>query len=404
VASEAHLFIHFGIPVAPTGDSPVMTEVIDAGLNRVWQGVITLAGGGKQVDVARGGDYLVRAWLPNGELVTTQVEAAAGRVTDVSLLPSVRSPHENWAWAFYVQPTVQPRQAALFREPIFEVSRLSELRIDAVTGPSFTENADATVIVENSFGNFEPADTISIDKGPIRLQVKTRAQQTWLRLREANVSLLESPSEFLVAMPTIDLNTVEVLVSPDPMRGLRINVFTNPTANAILGYITQADHANARALGEPLALEAERLLRRKRDDAVLAAIGGYALVCSGDMEKLHDWSFNLANWFPQLPDGAVIAAWHVLQTSAEFDEVEKYFHLALDRGVPLMSIGLRLLFELGEIIASSPHGAELERNAIRRLRNLEAARQHWTPTTVLRLTSPPDAMVLSIEESQELIQ
>jgi hypothetical protein len=84
--------------------------------------------------------------------------------------------------------------------------------------------------------------------------------------------------------------------------------------------------------------------------------------------------------------------------------VQKYFHLALDRGVPLMSIGLRLLFELGETIATSPDGAALERKVIRRLRNLEAARPHWIPTTVLRLASAPDEMALSTAESAALSQ
>ena len=56
--------------------------------------------------------------------------------------------------------------------------------------------------------------------------------------------------------------------------------------------------------------QAEELLRQKAGDPVAAAAGAYALLYLGELDRLHDWTMNLADWFPWLPDGTVIAAEH----------------------------------------------------------------------------------------------
>ena len=56
-----------------------------------------------------------------------------------------------------------------------------------------------------------------------------------------------------------------------------------------------------------VAGDAEHLLERKMADPFGAALGGYALLRSGQLDRLHHWPRNLADKFPWFPDGAVIA-------------------------------------------------------------------------------------------------
>jgi hypothetical protein len=51
---------------------------------------------------------------------------------------------------------------------------------------------------------------------------------------------------------------------------------------------------------------------------------------------------NLANWFPWLPDGAIIAA-ELSFRRGERDDAEKWVEEALRRGLPMFSDGLSLL-------------------------------------------------------------
>ena len=57
-----------------------------------------------------------------------------------------------------------------------------------------------------------------------------------------------------------------------------------------------------------LAESAEAMLRGKVANPIGAALGGYALLRLNELDRLHDWPDNLAQWFDWLPDGAVIAA------------------------------------------------------------------------------------------------
>ena len=78
----------------------------------------------------------------------------------------------------------------------------------------------------------------------------------------------------------------------------------NPEASAVAGYLNsgRADRALM-----TMTATAEQLLQGKMADPIGAIIGGYALLKLHELDRMHDWPDNLANWFETLPDGAVIA-------------------------------------------------------------------------------------------------
>ena len=91
-----------------------------------------------------------------------------------------------------------------------------------------------------------------------------------------------------------------------------------------------------------LAEHAERLLQDKVADVFGASIGAYALLRMGRRENLHDWPYNLAEWFPWLPDGAVIAA-ELALLEGDVKRAQNLLETAAERGIPVFSDGLSLL-------------------------------------------------------------
>jgi len=95
--------------------------------------------------------------------------------------------------------------------------------------------------------------------------------------------------------------------------------------------------------------DAEQLLYDKRKDPAAAAIGGYFLLKTGALSRLHNWAENLSNWFEWLPDGAVIHARQLLMEGTNSPErirrVRDLLLEAIDRGLPVFTEGFRLLYD-----------------------------------------------------------
>ena len=116
-------------------------------------------------------------------------------------------------------------------------------------------------------------------------------------------------------------------------------------AETLLTLLTNGAIREAKTLSN--ATEAEELLNQKMLNPVTAAIGGYFLLKTGELERLHNWANNLANWFPWLPDGAIIHAIQLLnkkeKTISDIDLIRKRLLQAAGNGIPVYSEGLRLL-------------------------------------------------------------
>ena len=87
------------------------------------------------------------------------------------------------------------------------------------------------------------------------------------------------------------------------------------------------------------AVTAESLLYQKTQHPISAAIGAYALLRLGALDRLHDWSKNLMNWFQWLPDGAAIRGEH-LARMGEHKQALQAFCVLRERGLPYFSDGL----------------------------------------------------------------
>jgi hypothetical protein len=85
----------------------------------------------------------------------------------------------------------------------------------------------------------------------------------------------------------------------------------------------------------------ESLLRSKMMSPLAATVAGLILLRAGEYGRMHDWPRNLAEWFPDRPDGAVIWAEQLLRsgggTPNSVAEAGKYARMAAERGLPATS-------------------------------------------------------------------
>ena len=151
--------------------------------------------------------------------------------------------------------------------------------------------------------------------------------------------------------------------------------------------VPSGDFEAARRIGEKWFDEAEQMLRNKIDDPIAAIVAGYFLLRTSAVDRLHEWTSNLANWFPYLPDGAIICGWHMALTN-RWDLAEDWLTEAVHRGIPLYTQGLRLLQDGLRILVA--RGADVAEpfDSVRAI----AARAKWTSGVTCLLSTDPQKL------------
>lgn len=137
------------------------------------------------------------------------------------------------------------------------------------------------------------------------------------------------------------------------------------TAAALFSFIRGGALDSARRASSTLIAQAETNLREKQEDnPVRACIGAYTLLKIGS-PRCQDWVANLANWYPFLPDGAIVHGWNLLH-AGKADEARGSFHEALKRGLPMYTMGIRLLRDGLKFVAGlDPNDTQVQEDALR---------------------------------------
>lgn len=135
--------------------------------------------------------------------------------------------------------------------------------------------------------------------------------------------------------------------------GLRSSiVLADPTYAGIVAYLASgAVVAAAELVGGDMAALARDALRGKRASPIGASAAAYVLVGSRNLEgdaPWHEWVANLSEWFPDIPDGAVLDARLRLlkaRTQAQVDAVAPLLREAVTRGLPFYAVGIGWLMQ-----------------------------------------------------------
>lgn len=167
---------------------------------------------------------------------------------------------------------------------------------------------------------------------------------------------------------------------------------------SVLSYLSSGEAGSARELIRP----ARDLLFEKMMNPIAAAGGGYVLVDewvrdssqAGSDVRWHSWIDNLSNWFPWLPDGAILQGWLALRRRDHAPDLAKARSALLAaerRGAPLYTAGVRrlsdgLMLLAGEARRTGPPDPEVD-DAMARVRRLAWQVDPRQPFTCVRLSS-----------------
>jgi hypothetical protein len=134
---------------------------------------------------------------------------------------------------------------------------------------------------------------------------------------------------------------------------------------------------------------------QKRKDPASAVVSVYYQLRAGTVAR-PDWVKNLADWFVMIPDGAVQYGWCLLrQASPDYVTARTFFLTAAQRGVPMYSYGVRLLYDGLNLLAERDAGDTEVAAAFRAVRRLAAVIDWRSAFTSLALTETDSAVTLS---------
>ncbi|MET7694093.1 hypothetical protein ABZT06_40030 [Streptomyces sp. NPDC005483] len=130
-------------------------------------------------------------------------------------------------------------------------------------------------------------------------------------------------------------------------------------AEALLAYNAAGQLTAAQIIADHYDALAESMLHDKVSSQIGAIVGGYHLLRSRALGQTYEWPKNLADWFPQLPDAAVVRIGQLLQASEpDQEEVRVRICQALAVGLPSYSDGLRWLYRATELLLAVNPGSK----------------------------------------------
>ena len=89
------------------------------------------------------------------------------------------------------------------------------------------------------------------------------------------------------------------------------------------------------ALGRKDERLLENRLQTKRESPLAATVAAIVLLRANRWNRLHDWLRNLANWFPEIPDAAVLWVEQRLRTNESLDSDDMLLLMSsIERGLP----------------------------------------------------------------------
>jgi hypothetical protein len=195
----------------------------------------------------------------------------------------------------------------------------------------------------------------------------------------------------------LESNLIENGLTEEPGWSVRPGV-RDRQLGSVLSYLSSGEAASARELIQP----ARELLFEKTMNPMAAAGGGYVLVDewvrdssqAGSDSRWHSWIDNLANWFPWLPDGAILQGWLALRRRDQPPDLAKARSALLQaerHGIPLYTAGVRRLSDGLMLLANEARGsgspdAEID-GAMARVRRLAWQVDPRQPFTCVRLMS-----------------
>jgi hypothetical protein len=288
--------------------------------------------------------YVVRVVFPNGEQLEDIINLKSGETKIVRLRETLRS------------GSVDNNHTDDFRIIGSSISNSQE------TYEVFPNKAGSIFYDQYSSGR-ATAVLWSYEEGEEKIQsvpefkhllMDPHGQTIKLNLKNGFVSRFEikerSGDSLFVLLPPVGrlslrIKTMASLIEIENEFDISVDL-PNVRANALLELLNRGEINRAKSLMQNFDI-AENLLNNKMIDPTSAAVGAYYLLKTRELHRLHNWVSNLAVRFKWLADGPIIYAWQMLLEDPEncSSEIREQLLKSCDRGYPIFTEGLRLLYE-----------------------------------------------------------
>lgn len=169
-----------------------------------------------------------------------------------------------------------------------------------------------------------------------------------------------------------------------------------PDNEIILAYLSGGAITEANRIADLLKV-ADSALKAKISDPISAVAAGYFLLRMNKLAERRAWVHNLMTWFPAIADGAILSAALAAQTTGETDSaIRKSINIALDRGLPIFSIGATLLHRTMSAVHRGRHETKSFHQSYLALQAYVRAASSMGPYFAFRGLSPAEPTWVSI--------
>lgn len=308
---------------------------------------------GQSIDLAPG-QYLVEAYLPNGEVVTQTVDVQQGTV-DVHLR-GTNSPHEWLSWQHFNGYTpsrtsgttdagAKPIPLELVAAPVSLPHLLLDLWHGGDPAAVPWQHLNVPPRPDSHAPMFDPALNVT---SYLYDSAKWNQGDRCYALTGNLLAVMPVPWRQTAAGGNAEVDVMLEATPDDHEWPVRMSVVVRDNImSSVFGYLSSGDLPAAGRVTDT----AIHYLFEKVENPVAAAGGAYVLVRLPREPKKPEWApwlQNLRNWFPWLPDGAILDGWAHLQgigRKADVKQALTAFLQAVDRGLPFYSSGVKLLYE-----------------------------------------------------------
>ncbi|NIJ54593.1 hypothetical protein [Dyadobacter arcticus] len=311
---------------------PKLIEIFDKSLKSIWSQ--WYESNEFIINDLQPGTYTLRLSMSSGIQKDETFELEEGKRKEITIEIGNNSPHESHEWAYLNKS--------------FSIESIRDTDMKAIQYYKEPGKLVNSKIWKFSDGKWQQKLLPQFMSQRIRRDGNVFTYRTDDLLSVLEISGRAMPNLYVSLPPGNDLNCLVKLAEGEgeEIHPIDVTVSTDHfKAETLIALLTSGKIRQAKKLSN--AAEAEELLYQKMVNPVAAAIGGYFLLKIGELERLHDWANNLANWFPWLPDGAIIHATQLLnkkeKTKNDIDLIRKRLLQAAGEGVPVYSEGLRLL-------------------------------------------------------------
>lgn len=311
-------------------DIPVRIDIFDRQMVVVESAWMQLGGG--RTAALPPGTYGLRATLPSGKVFEAVAQLAEGDdFTPVRFDMRGISPKDTQNWAYFSQRSMQaPASDNYLKEDKYDGAWLRLWRL---------QEDDLWLLHELPY-----LSDSSWDGHGVTYAFEAPSGTSLLQVGGPQI-----PWKFIGLPPG---QKVRVLIRPATGKAAHVHPLDvtattgNLKAAGLLTLMQRGDLESASQLQNPARI-AELLLMGKMRNTDGAIVGGYYLLKMRELDRLHDWANNLANWFPRQADGSVIHGWQILlqnpQPSEEWQTAKERLLEAVERGLPMYTEGLKRL-------------------------------------------------------------